>query len=302
MDNMGIVIKFKGKNAVVITEDGTFEVIKKREGMFTGQKILYRQGDVVSTNMLPVKYYYPAIASIAAVLILMFSFYRFFLMEGVYAYIDVDINPSIELSVDKNGNVKSLMPMNEEAKIVVNDIQYKDLCLDDVLLNIIDESIDYGFIDEKSSENLILVSAAITGKGNKKDAKNEEHLDKIINDVKNTVNMSNENISLQYIKVPSEYRQKASDNKISMGKYMVFEKAREKGAYIEIEELRDNRLYDLVTKSGIELEGNSKDLTNASPTIEITQSPSVKGSSDLATPRASVLLYCTKPRVRGEGG
>src|SRR5690606_37155955 len=104
MTNFGIIVKIQGKNVIVVSEAGLFEMIKYREGMFVGQKIFYSGKDIISKKQ-KYKYFIPAIASIAAIFILLMSYFKFFYTDKIYAYIAVDINPSIELMVNEDSIV-----------------------------------------------------------------------------------------------------------------------------------------------------------------------------------------------------
>jgi hypothetical protein len=254
LDNLAIVIKIKGKKAVVVTEQGTFEIIRNRAGMFIGQKILYSQESTTGRIRNTARSYYPMLAGIVALFIFVYTFYKFYYAESIYAYVNVDINPSIELAVDKNGKVQGMIPINEDAGKLIKNFKYKGLPLDNVMLSLVYMSMDGGFIDNGSSEGFILISAALDSEKSKKNDndKKESQLTQILDNIKEGIAYSDVDVDMQFVTVPAEYRQKASENNISMGRYFIYQKALENGEEITIEELKTGKLYDLMIKNCIE--------------------------------------------------
>ena len=57
--------------------------------------------------------------------------------------------------------------------------------------------------------------------------------------------------NFEIVKVPEYYKEKSVEENISMGKYMVYEKIREKGTSITIEEIQSGNLYNLLNQNGL---------------------------------------------------
>ena len=73
--------------------------------------------------------------------------------------ITVDINPSIEITLDDEDNVINVTAINDEgAEIINRDIKFKGLTLDRVLEILIEEAYRRGYIIETIEENVILIS------------------------------------------------------------------------------------------------------------------------------------------------
>ena len=172
MANFGIIIKIQGKIAIVVSEAGLFEMIKYRQGMFVGQKVVYTDKDIISKNKKH-RYFISAIARIAAVFILLMSFFKFFYSDEIYAYIALDINPSLELMVNEDTIVIDAIAFNEEGKMVLDGIKYKGGPLEKVVYNIIKNSEEKGFIKGQEKE-IILISTAF--ENNKRQAVKKNYL------------------------------------------------------------------------------------------------------------------------------
>jgi hypothetical protein len=74
-------------------------------------------------------------------------------------YLTLDINPSIEIIVNENGKVLHVNPLNEDAELLLLDLNLRGLDIEDVIDIIIEEAIKLGFIDINREENIILVDA-----------------------------------------------------------------------------------------------------------------------------------------------
>jgi len=68
--------------------------------------------------------------------------------DGIYAYIDVDINPSLNFLIDREGKVKALNPLNDDAQEIIRGVEFEDMFFSEALTQIIKISKAKGIIDE----------------------------------------------------------------------------------------------------------------------------------------------------------
>ena len=88
------------------------------------------------------------IISIIACLILIIGISGFILWNNrIVSTITLDINPSIEINLNRNDKVKSIVALNDDAKDILND-NYKGKSLDDTFDLLITNLIDKGFIED----------------------------------------------------------------------------------------------------------------------------------------------------------
>ena len=73
-------------------------------------------------------------------------------------YFIIDVNPSIELSYDKDGNIKEAIPLNEDAEIVLYNLDLVGKNYKDVIDLIVEKLIELKYI-EKENTNAILTTA-----------------------------------------------------------------------------------------------------------------------------------------------
>src|SRR5690554_6940125 len=100
--NKGIVMEITSKQLVVMTSDGQFTTVKRRQSSYrVGEEIYF------SASVLPLNIRYRGLfsVSVAAIILALIVFSGIGGFGGsdkssVAAYVTVDINPSIELGID----------------------------------------------------------------------------------------------------------------------------------------------------------------------------------------------------------
>lgn len=96
----------------------------------------------------------------AAVSICMCFFLIFSLQmkQRAAAIVDIDINPSIEITLNKKNKVIRMEAINEDGGNILEHLDYKDKDVDDVLYGMLDEMIRQGYLTKDKLENNILLS------------------------------------------------------------------------------------------------------------------------------------------------
>lgn len=86
-----------------------------------------------------------------------------------HQFLIVDINPSLEIEYDENERVVAVKAYNEDAEIVLSDVELSSLKYKDALSVIFDKCIELGYISPSRDDNAIMVSVV-----NEDGSKNEE--------------------------------------------------------------------------------------------------------------------------------
>ncbi len=71
----------------------------------------------------------------------------------------LDVNPSIEIQVNKNENVLAVKPLNKEAQIVVGDMDFEGSKLDVTVNALIGSMLRNGYISDKANSILVTVNS-----------------------------------------------------------------------------------------------------------------------------------------------
>lgn len=225
MIKSGVIIKLEKKEAIVFNDLLEYEKIKRVEGMFEGQTIEYRTSKYENVYKK-----LKMLSGAAAVLVLIFSFYMWFAVINkpqIFAFVDLDINPSMEFSIDENNCVIGLKPLNSDAQKIVNS-------LDETTGKPINEAINYviirlhaeGFIKRKKTHKIIISSSPnSTGLSQDEKKDNFKKLDDTMELIKVTLSKQKDvNVSVKtYLSMDPEIRKNSQENKMSIARYAVYE-------------------------------------------------------------------------------
>jgi hypothetical protein len=305
--NRGKVLDIENDRVLIMTDDFVFLNIKAKPKIEIGQRITFSEDDIIRPAVrLPA--YAAIVAGLAAAITIVFIFLQLNMWRNdIYAYIDVDINPSVELSIDKDNRIAGVKPLNHDAQTLISGISLKNLSVSEALEKIIDRSEECGFV-KRNAGNAILISASLDPdiKGNKNTvADYEEKLEDVLYSINRETEADKENnISLKVIRVRPEERKLSIKNNISMGRYIFYSKAKDNGMDLNIEEARDIDVSSIWEKLDA-YSGDSKVTPTGTPLVAAKISSTPAPTTDVLTVPTEVYtptaIYSTntlaKPKV-----
>lgn len=113
---MGIIIEITGKEAVIMKNGGDFVSLPAKEG--------WKKGDIVPVKTKPrSRRFLTAAAAIAACLCFVVTGGGYHYYYAQAALISVDVNPSIELTVNRLDRVTSSSALNEDGEALLSGIR-----------------------------------------------------------------------------------------------------------------------------------------------------------------------------------
>lgn len=74
-------------------------------------------------------------------------------------YFVIDINPSIEISYDKDGNVLAVTALNEDAEVLLYELNFNGKSYTEAIELIVDNCITLGYLSSQRDDNAILTTA-----------------------------------------------------------------------------------------------------------------------------------------------
>ncbi len=265
-DFKGSILELNNKHAIVMTDNCNFISIKRTPEMFLGQQLSFNRDLAKKRTKSYTKY----IASAAAIFVFaLFSivYFQFITPAPVFAYIDLDINPSIEFSIDDKFDVIDVSPLNSDGQKIIEQLPLKNKPVKEAISEVIDISMQYGYISS-TKENKVLVSASLKSSDSKKLYLEEKALSNVLSDIKTlSVDLGNKNLKPEIIRVTPEVRKAASENKISMGRYELYNKIKNQDNELTIEKAKVERVSDMLSKAEPEM-GNKKDKPNKDKEIK----------------------------------
>jgi hypothetical protein len=218
----GIVLEVDDDFVTLLTPDGEFVQIKKEGSYQIGQEIerIPMQRQKTKKTFFRFSSFKLAVASIAAVCLLVLSLFSSSTSNAVYAYLSIDINPSIELTVNKKLEVINIRGYNQDGKkLVANLSDWKEKKFVDVTKKIIELSMKNGYLQE--GEEVLITT--VEREANRSSS---QRLTKELDEVKRSY--QKQDIVVTTEKSTLELRKEAVEKGFTTGKYMrLTEKAKE---------------------------------------------------------------------------
>lgn len=222
----GIIIEKNIHNSVLLLSDGSVITVRSAPNLDIGSVVSLE--DVIRTSA----FYIKKLASMAASIILVV-----FIGLGVYAwknpvqYINIDINPSIELSVNCFNRIVSINSLNDEGWRIIRAVSLKADTYESGIRKIISSAKELGYIHEEGD---ILISIS----------SNDKSL--IERTQANILEKVTERVEVMTFD-KKEYIMSAQ-NGMSPGKRTIIEKVLESGAYATEDDLMDEPVKELIKK------------------------------------------------------
>lgn len=144
-----VVVQTKGRKAVVLTEDGVF-VPMKDKNCHVGETLELPTGKVRPKAALF------SAAALFAVL-LGFGAWSFF---SPYLYVSLDVNPSIEYTVNRYNLVLSAEAMNEDAQDILDGLRLRFCSIGTAVSKTVDQIDSQGYFNGDGAASVMLSAAA----------------------------------------------------------------------------------------------------------------------------------------------
>lgn len=230
-------MEIKNRKAVVLTTDGAFEHVTLKQGQHIeiGSEI-----DVPVSNyfsLFQAKRLAISIAAVVAVLLLFFTQFSMFKQSNlaVAAYISLDINPSLEVGVNEKLKVVEVIPINEDGKNIVSQIQenYRNQSLSQFINHTMELAKKDGYLKENHD---VLVTTTYINKN--AEAAVEANLNEIKKDIET------DGVVVTTLKGDENTRKEAKDVGVSTGKYLLYKEAKENLTVEETKDLSVTKIYE----------------------------------------------------------
>lgn len=204
---------------IVLTSNGIFKKAAPMEHSAIGDEVYFHP--VASRKWLSF-FFYPQknrkipvtlIAIFCLLLLMIVPFYFTMGKDKTFAYVNVDINPSVELKVDEKLQVNKMKALNEDGNQIVSHLtKYKHEKLEKVITEIMKQSEAGGFIDQEKN---MLVGVSFANKDEQ-----DVHL---VDRLRQHLSSDESSWKIAAIHIPGKVREKALKRHKTMNETMVNE-------------------------------------------------------------------------------
>ncbi|MHB1394827.1 MAG: anti-sigma-I factor RsgI family protein [Clostridia bacterium] len=263
MHKEGVVIKVTDQYIVLLCDDGTFQNVKRAKGQIPliGERNVIRQ-----RRNAPAYGYLSKISAIACIIAFMiFSPLIFDKMDKSTAYVvAIDINPSIEVQVNKELYTIGLTALNQSGEKIVSTIKYKGKRLEETINLIIAQSVNYGFLNQNKT-GLITTSIVPINVNEQIDK------DKVKSIIDEALARNEVYAEVQISADGKETMEAAHALGLTVNKYKLYRILVDNGLPISTQEVKENpikSLLELINKHSISTENTNEVLDNLNQHLE----------------------------------
>ncbi len=265
MINIGTVMEIYENEVLVMTSDVELIYLKKSPKKFLGQQVCFSESDIVKPGVRKLKY---VLASgIAA--IFMVALIAVHLIQNIsispqnisYAFIDMDINPSIGFFIDDKNIVQEVSPLNSDAENLTKDLSLEHLHVTEAVKQVIDKSKETGILNENEN-SVIMISGSLNPENSDYNVK-KDNLELKLNqlltslaDIDNT--LADKSYTIKIVQVEPEMKKQAMENGLSSGRQLILEKAQSEGIDLTLEDAKSDSISFLIRKVGLDEQPTDK--------------------------------------------
>lgn len=222
----GIVVEKNNEKAVLLLSDGTFKTVETSEELEIGSVLFINE---VAQKR---KYFGKRIGGmIAAVFIVVFMGSGVFAWAVPVQYINIDINPSVELSVNRFDRIIMVSSLNCDGRELVESVSLQAKRFESGIEIVMDEAKEKGYLEDEE-DVLISISSS-----------DEKRTEKTMSEIRENVSTS-----VEILTFDTDERNSAVDEGLSPGKKSIIEKVMESGTDLDTEELADASVKELMQK------------------------------------------------------
>ncbi|MCU5196280.1 anti-sigma factor domain-containing protein [Bacillus mobilis] len=246
MMNKGIVMDIKKQNVVVLTPNGEFITFKRKAHPYMiGEEISFNKQEQRAPRFSIPRFLKPATVIVAGFLCVLLFFYNQ-PEEKVFAYVSVDINPSLEASVTEDLRVIDLRACNDDGRRILKEMKgWENEHLQDVIRTIIKQSQEDKYL---TNDKKVMLTAVA------KDKSLEPQLEKALQELKKEYEIKH--ITVEYQSSTLQMREDAK--KAGVGT----------GVYIKQENEKKKSLTPPVPPSNQEKQKSSSDASSDAPPVK----------------------------------
>ncbi|MGE8056096.1 anti-sigma-I factor RsgI family protein, partial [Bacillus mycoides] len=216
--NKGIVMDIKKHSVVVLTPNGEFITFKRKAHPYMiGEEILFNKQEQRAPRFSMPPFLKPTTVIVAGFLCVLLFFYNQ-PEEKVFAYVSVDINPSLEVSVTKDLRVIDLRACNDDGRRILKEMKrWENKHLQDVIRTIIKQSQE----DKYLTNDKQVMLTAVT-----KEKSLEPQLEKAMQELKKEYEIKH--VSVVYQSSTIQMRENAMKAGVGTGVYIKQENYKQK--------------------------------------------------------------------------
>lgn len=243
-----VIVEVHDKFAIALNNRGEFIKIKNTGRLNVGYEVEVPT-KVINLDFKRVSRIAQAAAAIVVLLGLSLGAYAY---NTPYSYVNIDINPSLEITVNIFDRIIDVRGINEDGKGLLTNVSYKNKKLDEGVKTVLNTAVEEGYFNY-GPDNALMITISSKSSGEKEEiCKNLQEVAK--------VTLDEDKVEAEVIvkQAPLERVKEAKEMGISPGKLLLMETLVEINPEMGAEEYRDKPVKDVVKAIKDELNKSGK--------------------------------------------
>ncbi|MFE1243388.1 anti-sigma factor domain-containing protein [Fictibacillus sp. NPDC058756] len=244
--NKAIIVEVNSRHLIVLAEGGEFKKIKNTNPAYTvGQEIsipvLKEKKDSIFSVFINWK---TGTAAALAIFLLFFQVLSPMSGEGAYAYVGMNMDPSLELKINEDMQVLEIFSFNEQGDTVLEHMgEWKEKEIGYVTNLIFEACEDLGYL--KTKEEVLITTTLSEDIPENKEKEMKERVNEVM-----TKTAKKKSVEMTTIVMSSKEREKAKKMNISPGHYAIYTAAKKSGIKISAKEVAGQTIEEISEKVG----------------------------------------------------
>lgn len=271
-----VVLEKKGTQLTVLSTDGAFQKLRYKGAVEVGEEI-----EIPAVQKTPI---WRMAASVAAIFLMVFMGvfgWNAFQPGTAVAMLSVDINPSLQLTLDQKGRVLGLESLNPDAEQLLSALPLKGKPWEKALSQIIEQSVNLHYLN---SENPWILVGYSPMKSEKNVSPEELNADEIAKQVEESAKVKGVSPQVAVYKLTVEEKAQAQETGLTLGEYALANTAEKAGVKIQPETIKktDERVR-LLEKPEIQeqMKKETKVKLNTMKSLPASQGSKVENGQDI---------------------
>jgi len=300
-------MQIAGDQVIVMTKGAEFKRIPYAAGMEVGQEVQLPAAVLVKTAGIQAQSRrwwntrFKQAGVVAAALLLavgVWSSQTFMSATPAYAYVTLDINPSIELSVDSDRMVLHATALNEDGERVLSELALVGLAVQDAISKVASAAESRGYLEDDAE---VIITASLAEEA--ETASSDELAvmeDELVSTVQNVAVAAGTEVAVEGIVVSKAVRSAAQEAGLSPGKYAFYLTAQAQGIDVELEDLKKNPIQQLVDDQGNTVAKVVQNLNGGQQLDKLNSTYKQEGKSGLSKGNSKTVVFPKKEEVKLE--
>ncbi|GAB6172812.1 anti-sigma factor domain-containing protein [Paradesulfitobacterium aromaticivorans] len=232
-----VVLEISGSQCAVLVDDGSFRRLPNKYGVEVGEEIELKADAgwdaMKGINIMKGMKAWKAWAAAAALLLLTLTValgWNFAQASTAVAFVSLDINPSVELTVNAREQVLKVSAVNSDGEKILQNLELKNLPVLEAMSKIMEQAVGMGYLTNEHS--WVLVGLAPSG-GRPLSPALEEAVKSASAAVQEKVKAK-----VAVLQLTDQERAKAEQTGVSIGEYALWQSADKAGVKVEATELK----------------------------------------------------------------